>query len=111
MSVMSGGWLGFLLLGQRAAAADPFALLFPVLGMVILLLLLAAGIYLAGRWYRGKREGSDHDEELWSEFLELKRSGALTPEEYQRVRAILGKKVAIPGMPIDTGEEPEANDQ
>lgn len=64
--------------------------LLPLGVMAVLLLGLAAVVVVMRRWYGQTKESMD-DDELLTDFRNMVDAGELSPEEFKKIRASLGK--------------------
>lgn len=87
---------------------DPFELLPPVIGLVLLLSALVIAIVLARRFRRGRDEdGSALD--LLRDFRALESEGEISAEEMKKIRGILGRRV-LKEFEARSAEEPPTTD-
>ena len=113
--IMSAGWpvAGTLGLWARRPVMDP-RLLWASLGLIGVLLVGALIIWWVDRWRKRSAESTESPNDQLAHFRALYDQGELSPEEFERIRHLLGKRlrqeldVAQPPPPErpDTGIQP-----
>lgn len=102
--------VAWLLAQQDALAAprkgvNPIEVVGPMMTLAGVLALMAIVLAIAAVRYRKARQEEEEPIDLMSDFHDLKRQGELSPEEFEKVKSILQRKLKgnIDGSPKFNG--------
>jgi hypothetical protein len=92
--------------------SDPMAIFVTLALLSGALLILAGVVALVRKWYKGTRQDIVSSAELLTQFRSLKDEGKLSPEEFQKIQAKLGRRTSIVAKktnPADRGAGDEGS--
>lgn len=75
----------------------------------VLAILIAVGAYVVLLFRREPRSASSSPNEMLTGFRDLHERGQLSPDEFQRVKSVLGEQVSNPTRPDTSGGRERAD--